>query len=398
MQKDSKNEEQIIDISEETEEYALAPLWARKQADKYMLLINQTKNMRYKECSYALHKRSIKEFAKDKNIEISVQRYLIDALSYMALGLFASLLIGTIFNTLGDKLHITLFTEVINPLAKQVTGPAIAVAIAYGLQAPPLVMFSCALVGACGNELGGPVGAFISTVFAVEFGKIVSKETKIDILITPAVTILVGVFIAQFTGPAVSTFMTSFGNLIMKATEMQPVFMGALVAVLVGIALTLPISSAAICIMLERGGLAGGAATVGCCCQMVGFAIMSFKENGMGGLFAQGIGTSMLQMSNIIKNWKIWIPPTLASAIIGPLSTTIFKMENIPIGSGMGTCGLVGQFGTITAMESAGKGGTMMWVGILLLNFILPAIITLIISNFMRRKKLIKPGDLKLEI
>ena len=343
-------------------------------------------------------KRSIKEFAKAKNIEISVQRYLIDALSYMALGLFASLLIGTIFNTLGDKLHITLFTEVINPLAKQVTGPAIAVAIAYGLQAPPLVMFSCALVGACGNELGGPVGAFISTVFAVEFGKIVSKETKIDILITPAVTILVGVFITQFTGPAVSTFMTSFGNLIMKATEMQPVFMGALVAVLVGIALTLPISSAAICIMLELGGLAGGAATVGCCCQMVGFAIMSFKENGMGGLFAQGIGTSMLQMSNIIKNWKIWIPPTLASAIIGPLSTTIFKMENIPIGSGMGTCGLVGQFGTITAMESAGKGGTMMWVGILLLNFILPAIITLIISNFMRRKKLIKPGDLKLEI
>ena len=343
-------------------------------------------------------KRSIKEFAKDKNIEISVQRYLIDALSYMALGLFASLLIGTIFNTLGDKLHITLFTEVINPLAKQVTGPAIAVAIAYGLQAPPLVMFSCALVGACGNELGGPVGAFISTVFAVEFGKIVSKETKIDILITPAVTILIGVFIAQITGPAVSTFMTSFGNLIMKATEMQPVFMGALVAVLVGIALTLPISSAAICIMLELGGLAGGAATVGCCCQMVGFAIMSFKENGMGGLFAQGIGTSMLQMSNIIKNWKIWIPPTLASAIIGPLSTTIFKMENIPIGSGMGTCGLVGQFGTITAMESAGKGGTMMWVGILLLNFILPAIITLIISNFMRRKKLIKPGDLKLEI
>ena len=343
-------------------------------------------------------KRSIKEFAKDKNIEISVQRYLIDALSYMALGLFASLLIGTIFNTLGDKLHITLFTEVINPLAKQVTGPAIAVAIAYGLQAPPLVMFSCALVGACGNELGGPVGAFISTVFAVEFGKIVSKETKIDILITPAVTILVGLFGAQFTGLAVSTFMTSFGNLIMKATEMQPIFMGALVAVLVGIALTLPISSAAICIMLELGGLAGGAATVGCCCQMVGFAIMSFKENGMGGLFAQGIGTSMLQMSNIIKNWKIWIPPTLASAIIGPLSTTIFKMENIPIGSGMGTCGLVGQFGTITAMESAGKGGTMMWVGILLLNFILPAIITLIISNFMRRKKLIKPGDLKLEI
>ena len=273
-------------------------------------------------------------------------------------------------------------------MAKQVTGPAIAVAIAYGLQAPPLVMFSCALVGSCGNELGGPVGAFVSTIFAVEFGKIVSKETKIDILITPAVTILVGVFISEFTGPAVSAFMTSFGNLIMKATEMQPILMGALVAVLVGIALTLPISSAAICIMLELSGLAGGAATVGCCCQMVGFAVMSYK----------GIGTSMLQMSNIIKNWKIWIPPTLASAIIGPLSTTVFKMENIPIGSGMGTCGLVGQFGTITAMEAANKGSSMMWIGILLLHFILPTIVTLLIANFMRRKNLIKPGDLKLDI
>ena len=315
----------------------------------------------------------------------------------MALGLFASLLIGTIFNTLGDKLNISLFTEVINPMAKQVTGPAIAVAIAYGLQAPPLVMFSCALVGSCGNELGGPVGAFVS-IFAVEFGKIVSKETKIDILITPAVTILVGVFISEFTGPAVSAFMTSFGNLIMKATEMQPILMGALVAVLVGIALTLPISSAAICIMLELSGLAGGAATVGCCCQMVGFAVMSYKENGLGGLFAQGIGTSMLQMPNIIKNWKIWIPPTIASAIIGPLSTTVFKMENIPIGSGMGTCGLVGQFGTITAMEAANKGGSMMWIGILLLHFILPTIVTLLIANFIRRKNLIKPGDLKLDI
>ena len=334
-------------------------------------------------------KRSFKQFAKDKNIEISVQRYLIDALSYMALGLFASLLIGTIFNTLGDKLNISLFTEVINPMAKQVTGPAIAVAIAYGLQAPPLVMFSCALVGSCGNELGGPVGAFVSTIFAVEFGKIVSKETKIDILITPAVTILVGVFISEFTGPAVSAFMTSFGNLIMKATEMQPILMGALVAVLVGIALTLPISSAAICIMLELSGLAGGAATVGCCCQMVGFAVMSYKENGLGGLFAQGIGTSMLQMPNIIKNWKIWIPPTIA---------TVFKMENIPIGSGMGTCGLVGQFGTITAMEAANKGGSMMWIGILLLHFILPTIVTLLIANFIRRKNLIKPGDLKLDI
>lgn len=180
--------------------------------------------------------------------------------------------------------------------------------------------------------------------------------------------------------------MTSFGNIIMQATTMQPIIMGALVSALVGIALTLPISSAAICMMLSLGGLAGGAATVGCCCQMVGFAVMSFRENRVGGLVAQGLGTSMLQVPNIIKNWKIWIPPTVASILLGPLSTTIFKMENIPIGSGMGTCGLVGQFGTVTAMQSAGKGGISMWVGILLLNFILPAIVTLLISEFMRKK------------
>lgn len=342
--------------------------------------------------------RCLKTFIKDKNIEISAKVYLIDALSYMALGLFSSLLIGTILNTIGDKLGITLFTDTIYPLAKQVTGPAIGVAIAYSLKAPPLVLFSSALVGACGNELGGPVGAFISTVFAAEFGKLVSKETKIDILVTPATTILVGVFVAQFVGPIISSFMTSFGNIIMQATEMQPLIMGALVSTLVGIALTLPISSAAICIMLGLGGLAGGAATVGCCCQMVGFAIMSYRENGIGGLVAQGLGTSMLQIPNIIKNYKIWIPPTVASFILGPLSTTVFKLENIPIGSGMGSSGLVGQFGTITAMESIGRSGPTIWLGILLLQFILPAIITLIISEFMRKKGLIKPEDLKLDL
>lgn len=341
---------------------------------------------------------NFKSFIQKKNIEISVQRYLIDALGYMALGLFASLLIGTIFNTIGDKFGIALFTDVISPLAKQVTGPAIAVAIAYGLQAPPLVIFSCALVGACGNELGGPVGAFIATIFAVEFGKLISKQTKVDILITPAVTILVGVIVAQLVGPVVAKFMTYFGTLIMQATEMQPIIMGALVSTLVGIALTLPISSAAICMMLSLGGLAGGAATVGCCCQMIGFAVMSFRENGVGGLFAQGLGTSMLQMPNIIKNYKIWIPPTLASFLLGPISTSIFKMENIPIGSGMGSSGLVGQFGTITAMQAADKGGPSMWIGIILLHFVLPTILTLIISEFMRKKGLIKPGDLKIDI
>ena len=341
---------------------------------------------------------NLRIFFKKKNIEISVNRYLIDALSSMALGLFSSLLIGTIFNSIGEAFNISLFTEVINPIAKQVTGPCIAMSIAYGLQAPPLVMFSSAIVGACGYELGGPVGAFMSALLSSEFGKLISKETKIDIIITPALTILVGVLTAQFVGPLVSTFMSYFGNLIMNATDMQPIIMGALVSSLMGIALTLPISSAAICMMLNLSGLAGGAATVGCCCQMIGFAVMSFKENGFSGLVAQGIGTSMLQMPNIIKNYKIWIPPTLASMILGPLSTTIFKMENIPIGSGMGTSGFVGQFGTIAAMQKSGDCTFMIYTGIILLHFILPAIITLLISSMMRKKGLINDGDLKLDL
>lgn len=348
--------------------------------------------------SSSKEKSKFKQFLERKNIEISVQRYLIDALSFMALGLFSSLLIGTIFNTIGTQFGITLFTEVINPLAQQVTGPAIAVAIAYGLQAPPLVVFSAALVGAAGNELGGPMGAFVATLIAVECGKVVSKETKVDIIVTPSVTILIGVLVAQMVGPAVSAFMTGFGVLIMSATDMQPILMGMLVSVLVGVALTLPISSAAICMMLSLGGLAGGAATVGCCCQMVGFAVISFKENGWGGLVAQGLGTSMLQVPNIIKNWKIWIPSTLASAILGPLATVVFKMENIPIGSGMGTSGLVGQVGTITAMQEAGAAGGNMWLGIILLHFVLPAIVTLIIAQFMRKKNWIKDGDMKIDV
>lgn len=344
-------------------------------------------------------KSKFSQFLKRKNIEITVQRYLIDALSYMALGLFASLLISTIFNTVGQKLNIALFTDVISPLGKQVANPAIAVAIAYALKAPPLVLFSTALVGAAANELGGGmVGAFVSTIIATEIGKLVSKETKIDIIVTPAVTILVGTLVAQFVGPPVGAFMTGFGQLIMKVTELQPFAMGILVSVLVGIALTLPISSAALCMMLSLGGLAGGAATAGCCAQMVGFAVMSYRENGIGGLAAQGLGTSMLQIPNIIKNWKVWIPATLTSAITGPIATVVFKMENIPIGSGMGTSGLVGPIGTVTAMEAAGKGGTNMWLGILLVQFVLPAIICLIISEFMRKKNWIKEGDLKLDL
>ncbi len=339
-------------------------------------------------------KRSLSEFLKQKNIEISIKRYLIDALSYMALGLFSSLLIGTIIQTFGEKLGIEAFVEIAT-LAKGATGAAMGVAISYALQSPPLVMFSVVTVGMAGNALGGPVGTLISVIIATEIGKIVSKETKIDIIVTPAVTIITGVFVAQSIGPVVSSIMTKFGEIIMSATVLQPLFMGMLVSLLVGIALTLPISSAAICIMLELSGLAAGAATAGCCAQMIGFAVMSFKENGWGGLLAQGFGTSMLQMGNIIKNPKIWIPPILTSLITGPIATVIFRLENIPTGAGMGTSGLVGQFGIYAAMPN---GGLFMWVGIVMVCFVLPAILTYIFAKILRKMNWIKEGDLKLDL
>lgn len=340
----------------------------------------------------------IQSFFRKKDIEISVKRYLIDSLSFMGLGVFSTLLIGTIINTLGGKLNIPFFTQEIWPVAKSMVGPAIGVAVAYGLKAPPLVIFASTITGAMGNNFGGTVGAFIAAVMGAEFGKIFSKETKIDILITPAVTILTGSYIAVKIGPWILSLTTAFGKFIMYATELQPFLMGALVSTLVGVALTLPISSAAICMILNLGGLAGGAATVGCSAQMIGFAVISFKDNGWGGVVAQGLGTSMLQISNIIKNWKIWIPPTVASFVLGPLATMLFKLENIPIGSGMGTSGLVGQFGTVTAMEKIGRGGYELYLIIILLHFILPAIISLVVAKFMYKKNLIKKGDLKLDI
>ncbi|MCB6608128.1 PTS sugar transporter subunit IIC [[Clostridium] symbiosum] len=338
---------------------------------------------------------TFKDFLKRKQVNVSVQTYLIDALGAMAFGLFASLLIGTIFATLGDKTHIEIFTT-ISAYAKSATGAALGVSIAFALKAPPLVLFSAATVGIAGNELGGPVGALVATIIATELGKIVSKETPVDILVTPGVTIISGVLASQFVGPGVSAFMTAFGNLVKTATVMQPLFMGILVSALIGIALTLPISSAAICIMLSLDGLAGGAATAGCCAQMVGFAILSFRENKWGGLLAQGLGTSMLQMGNIVRNPRIWIPPTLASMVTGPISTMVFKLENIPTGSGMGTCGLVGPIGIYTAMQET--GGTNMWLGILLVCFILPAVLTPLFGLMCRKAGWIKEGDLKLDL
>lgn len=343
-------------------------------------------------------KLGFKGFLKKKNIEISVQRYLIDALGYMALGLFSSLLIGTILNTIGGKLGISFLTDVLWPISRDMTGAAIGVAVAYALKAPPLVLFSSVVTGAAGNAVGGPAGAFAAVLIATEFGKLVSKETKVDILVTPGVTVLVGVLVGTTIGPYIAAAMTGLGSFIMYATTLQPFLMGIIVSVVMGMVLTLPISSAALAMMLSLGGLAGGAATAGCSAQMIGFAVMSFKENGFGGLVAQGLGTSMLQVPNIIRNWKIWIPPTLASAITGPLATLVFKMSNTPIGSGMGTSGLVGQFGTYQAMSEAGVAGGQIFLCVVILHFILPAVLTLVFATILRKIGWIKPNDLKLDL
>ena len=334
------------------------------------------------------------EFLNRKKVNISFKTYFIDAMGAMAYGLFASLLVGTILNTIGQEFNIEFLSKTLWPIVQAATGPAIAVSIAYSLNAPDLVLFSSAVVGVAGYQLGGPIGVFISTIFAVEFGKLISKETKIDIVLTPVVTVLVGAIIATFIGPYIQAMMVAIGNAIMAATKQQPLIMGVIVSVSIGMILTLPISSAAICIMLGLSGLAGGAATVGCCANMIGFAVISYKDNGFEGLLAQGIGTSMLQMPNIIRKPIIWLPSIIASAILGPISTIIFKMENTPLGSGMGTCGFVGQIGTINAMEGISKGTVVL--NMVLLHFVLPAIISYIVYLLLRNKGIIKDGDMKL--
>ncbi|MFR7349633.1 PTS transporter subunit IIC [Peptoniphilus sp.] len=334
------------------------------------------------------------EFLNRKKVNISFKTYFIDAMGAMAYGLFASLLVGTILNTIGQEFNIEFLSKTLWPIVQAATGPAIAVSIAYSLNAPDLVLFSSAVVGVAGYQLGGPIGVFISTIFAVEFGKLISKETKIDIVLTPVVTVLVGAIIATFIGPYIQAMMVAIGNAIMAATKQQPLIMGIIVSVSMGMILTLPISSAAICIMLGLSGLAGGAATVGCCANMIGFAVISYKDNGFEGLLAQGIGTSMLQMPNIIRKPIIWLPSIIASAILGPISTIIFKMENTPLGSGMGTCGFVGQIGTINAMEGISKGTVVL--NMVLLHFVLPAIISYIVYLLLRNKGIIKDGDMKL--
>ena len=335
--------------------------------------------------------KETKDFLEKKNIEISIKRYGIQALGSMAKGLFASLIVGLILKVIGQRFNIPILIDFFE-IAKTMMGPAIGVAVAYGLEAPPLVMFTSAVTGGAGAELGGPVGAFLAAVIGAEFGKAISKETKLDIVLTPMTVIITGGLMAKFVGPAINSFMKGLGEVIMQATQLQPIPMGIIVSTLMGMALTLPISSAAIGLMLNLSGLAAGAATVGCSAQMIGFAVMSYRENGVGGLISQGLGTSMLQMPNIVNNPYIWLPPTLSGAILGPLATTIFKMKNVPIGSGMGTAGLVGQFGTIEAMSSS------VLLPILILHFIAPAILTVIFAEIMRSWGLIKENDLLLDL
>lgn len=350
---------------------------------------------------------AFKDFLRRKNIDITFKSYGIDAMSAMAQGLFASLLIGTILSTLGSLVHLDVLTDIGN-FAKGVAGPAMAVAIGYALHAPALVLFSLVAVGQASNSLGGaggPLAVYFISIIAAEFGKAVSKETKFDILVTPAVTIIIGVLLSQWCAPAIGKGATSIGNLIMWATTKQPFLMGIIVSVVVGLALTLPISSAAICAAFGLTGLAGGAAVAGCCAQMIGFAFLSFKENRWSGLLSQGIGTSMLQMGNIVRNPKIWIAPTVAGAITGPIATCLFHFEmNGPaISSGMGTCGFVGPIGVITGWTEQIANGArasitaMDWTGLILICLVLPAILSVALGWYLRKIGWIKEGDLKLQ-
>ena len=350
---------------------------------------------------------NMKAFLKRKNIVISAKRYGIDALGAMAQGLFCSLLIGTIIKTAGQQFGLELLVTV-GQFACDMSGAAMAIAIGYALQAPPLVLFSLAAVGYASNQCGkagGPLAVLLIAIVAAEIGKIVSKETKIDILVTPLVTIMVGCLLSVWIAPAIGQAASYVGNVIMWATELRPFWMGILVSVVVGIALTLPISSAAICASLGLVGLAGGAAVAGCCAQMVGFAVMSFKENRWGGLVSQGLGTSMLQMGNIVKNPKIWIPAIVTSAITGPIATCVFKLEmNGPaVSSGMGTCGLVGQIGVYTGWVDEIAAGARSaitaydWMSLALICFVLPAVLCWLFGVICRRVGWIKEGDLKLD-
>ncbi len=361
-----------------------------------------------------------KAFLRRKDIVISAKRYGIDALGAMAQGLFCSLLIGTIVKTLGEQMGMQFLVDV-GVYASAMSGAAMAVAIGWALKAPPMVLFSLATVGYAANALGsttldggkgagGPLAVLFIAIIAAECGKAVSKETKVDILVTPLVTILAGVGLSALVAPAIGTAATAIGAVTRLATDEQPLLMGIIVSVVIGMALTLPISSAAICAAFSLTGLAGGAAVAGCCANMVGFAVLSFRENSWGGLVSQGIGTSMLQMGNIVKNPRIWLPAILTSAITGPIATCVFRLEmnGPPVSAGMGTCGLVGQIGVWTGWvapseQAVANGaaaivpGAFQWAGLILISFVLPAVLCWAFGSWFRKMGWIKEGDLKLE-
>ena len=352
-----------------------------------------------------------------EKLKKALDRIFIEGLSAMAHGLFATLIIGTIIQQIGTLIggNIGDLIYVIGKVAASLTGAGIGVAVAYKFKEAPLVVVSAATAGMIGafaskalagallvegavvySGPGEPLGAFIAAYVGIFFGHMVSGKTKVDILVTPIVTIGTGAAVGLLIGPPISGFMTWLGSLINWGTEQQPFLMGIVVSVLMGMILTLPISSAALGVILNLSGLAAGAATVGCCCNMVGFAVASYRENKIGGLLAQGIGTSMLQVPNIVKKPVIWLPVILSSAILGPVGTMVLHMTNNATGSGMGTAGLVGQIMTWQTMIQT-ESGSLVLMKILLIQVILPAIVTLLISEFMRKKGWIKFGDMKLE-
>ena len=356
--------------------------------------------------------KNIKDFLKRKEINISAKTYFVDAMGGMAQGLFASLLVGTILSTISKYIGLigipffdTLahFLSEAGKMSSSISGAAIGVGVAAALKAPMLVMACAAAVGYFANAYpgspyaAGPLGVFIAVIVAVEFGKAVSKETKVDILVTPLVTLGTGYLIAYLTCPAIAVAMFYLGNFINAATLLHPFLMGIVISVIVGIILTLPISSAAICASIGIAGIAGGAALAGCCAQMVGFAAASFKDNGWSGVVSQGIGTSMLQMPNIVRHPQIWIPATLASAITGPLATVVFNLECSKVSAGMGTCGLVGPIGCFSDMSASGTLDAKAWIGMLLVCIVAPAVLSWLFATVMRKLGFIKDGDMKLD-
>lgn len=334
----------------------------------------------------------MRSYLARKNIEFSLRRYGIETMNFMTLGLFSSLIIGLILKTVGGWLDLTWLIE-IGTLAQSGLGAAIGVGVAYGLQAPPMVIFSSAMVGSLAISVGGgPIGAFVAVAISSELSKLVNKTTPIDIIVTPATALISGMLVAQWIAPYLGDLMRATGQTIEWAMTLQPFFMSIIIAVIMGMVLTGPTSSAAVAISLDMSGLAAGAATIGCCAQMIGFAAMSYKENGFSGVLGIGLGTSMLQLPNIIRNPLIWLPPIITSAILAPIGTFVFAMKNIATGAGMGTSGFVGQVGTIAAMGQ----DPSVWTAIAIMHFILPALLCYTIYFFMMKKNWIKEGDLRM--